>query len=174
MQRRTEIEIALFLSNDSKEWDVSIMSRTEHQEMKSQISSLLDWTWKRQYDKLLTKKLEHEQRQRQLRLQQLLLQQQKQTKQRQLQQQEQERLEDERKQQEQTKRQILLMEEHSKEWEFRRQLASTVQDLKLLWKLQNDNEQRPQPDQAPLFRRPPGRPLRFLRPPPSTGTMPVL
>jgi len=77
MQRRTEIEIALFLSNDSKEWDVSIMSRTEHQEMRSQISSLHDWTWKREYDKLLKKKLEHEQRERQLRLQQLLLQQQK-------------------------------------------------------------------------------------------------
>jgi hypothetical protein len=183
MKRTTEIELAAFLADDSKyAWDVSIMSEPENEEMKSQIRWLhaSDWTWKREYDKLLLKQREHQQLQRQFRLQQLLLRQQKETEQRQLEQQEQQeqqRLEDKRKQQERTKREILLQKEHYAELEFRRQLASTVQDLRLLWKLNaNADEQPRQPHVAQRLQRPPGPscPLRFLRPAPATGTMPVL
>jgi hypothetical protein len=179
MQRTTEIELAALLAHDSKyAWDVSMMSKTENEEMRSQIRLLhaSDRTWKRKYDKLLQKKLQQEQRERQLRLQQLLLQQEKETKQRQLEQQEQKRLEEQRKLQVQAKREHLLHEEHLKQLEFQREFASTVQDYRLLWKLQNVDKQHPPPDRALRFPRPPGpsRPMRSLRPPPATGTMPVL
>jgi hypothetical protein len=179
MKHTTEIKLAAFLAHDSKyAVDVSIMSNTENKEMRSQIRLLhaSDLTWKREYDKLLQKKLQQEQRQRQLRLQQSLLEQKMQTEQRQLKQQQQERLQEESKLQEHTKRELLLDYEHRKQLEFQRQFASTVQDLRLLWKLQNANEQPRQPDPAQRFQGPTAlsRPLRSLRPPPVTGTMPIL
>ena len=180
MRHNTALELAAWLTNDRRNaWDVYAMSKLENQEMKIEVREqhARDWQWKREYDKLKHQREEHA---RQLRQQQLLWKQKKETEQRMLEQQQQERLEEERKQklQEQAKREQLLDNEHRKQLQFQREFAFTVQEHRLLWKLNNNaaNQEHPQPDRAPRSQRSlcPPRPLRPLRPPPATGTMPVL
>ena len=178
MRHTTNSFLAAWLHADTRRaWYVSRnMSISEQQEMARDLRAHhgLDWKWTRERDILHKQKSLQEQRARQLRLRQLFLQEQEQQQEQRMLQQRQEEQQRKLQLKEQQKREHLLDEQSRQELQFRRELAATVQDYRLLWKLKDGNEQRRQPDLAPRFRRPPGRPLPSLRPFPATGTMPVL
>jgi hypothetical protein len=159
-------------------WDVRVMSQLEQQEMRETLGleHQKDLRWIREYKML---KHHRQENARLARQQQLLWQkqseqsmlEQKQSEQSMLRQQQQELFEQERKlleQERMLKQEQLLDAKHRKQLEFQREFHATLQDYKLLWCLQNGNEQHPQHDRAQRHERPnwqPDRAPRFPCPP---------